>query len=499
MSDEMRETMQVLDFGMQGMRYLVEGTTFLAKEGGTVVVKSAQKASALHIQRMLKLHFASKGKYSELSIKDMEKITNGNYMMFKIPTEDPEELQQFYEALKVRKIAFAEMPDLKPGDGYVEIAYNPLDADRLRSFLEGYRFNGRKKAEETNVDDYFRNAEPGKEAELTKTAVQEAQREQKEKGMGPFDHEKKTRFVGAQADLTKNMGWESGGDNALLYIPDDHLIRRENGYLVMIRDTPYDYWVDKEEALEVEGGIVCKLNYRAGHQEMVHNHVSHEFETLDSEWIGSMIYDRFGGESAPKKMDGQMVDKSAMAAPKKGEEKESKKWKASESAKTVGKQKVQDNQRNITILQPRWEAVESKLETPDSIKYQMDEEDLEVLEEMIRSTPNGYFVTVDDKLILQQLGHKGMVRVKLPYEREQVVFSDIKKLPNAGVYAIGIRADKNYAVLPYDPSDPDRLQLGGKQATGKEIFDKYFETTIVEEKRQKIEALTKIKELKQKR
>lgn len=189
--NETQEVIQIIELSGRGAAFLLRGGIGTLKAGKKVSVmvgkgsaKAVKWGSAKKMQHRLKCHYASKGKHSDFSLKDMEKLTGGNYGLYKIPLEEgqnPEELKRFFKALKVRKIAFTEMPDLNIGDGYMEIAYNPVDAEKLRSFLEGYKFPDGKKAMETNFDDYIENATPEGEKNLTQDAISNIKMEDQKK------------------------------------------------------------------------------------------------------------------------------------------------------------------------------------------------------------------------------------------------------------------------------------------------------------------------------
>lgn len=215
--NETQEVIQIIELSGRGMAFLMKGGIGTVKLGGKLAFeagkgagKAAKWGSAKKMQHRLKCHFASKGKHSDLSLKDMEKLTGGNYGLYKIPLEDganPEELKDFFKALKIRKIAFTEMPDLNVGDGYTEIAYNPVDGEKLRSFLEGYKFPDGKKAMETNFDDYSANATPEGERNLTLDAVANVQKEEQKKNnaiqRGSKSEERKNEYHYKNGDEAK--------------------------------------------------------------------------------------------------------------------------------------------------------------------------------------------------------------------------------------------------------------------------------------------------------
>ena len=184
MSEEIRDTIQVIEFTGRTVAALIKGGVFLGGGAINKGVKFHNWSQAKRLQKKLKLHYADKGMHSSLSLKDMEKLTGGNYRILKIPMERGvgkthlSDIEHFFDALKTLKIPFSELPDLHTGDGFIELAYNGLDAEKLRDFLDEYSFPGKGEAKETTLEEYFNNATPEKEEELTKNALANLRKEQ---------------------------------------------------------------------------------------------------------------------------------------------------------------------------------------------------------------------------------------------------------------------------------------------------------------------------------
>lgn len=173
--EEISDVVQVLNLGIEGMKFAIKGTV----TAGKLAKKGINAAALKKMQFKMKLHYASQGKNKTMPLKNLEKITGGDYRVMNIPTEDAQELIKFYDALKKLKVPFAQLPDLNIGDGYTQIAYNPQDADKIRSFVENYEFPEKEKAEETSLEEYMDNATPEAMEELDKTAVEAAKKEEK--------------------------------------------------------------------------------------------------------------------------------------------------------------------------------------------------------------------------------------------------------------------------------------------------------------------------------
>lgn len=180
--EEISDVVQILNLGIEGMKFAIKGTVTTGK----LAKKGIDVAALKKMQFKLKLHYASQGKNKTMLLKDLEKITGGDYRVMNIPTEEKQELMKFYDALKKLKVPFAELPDLNIGDGFTQIAYNPQDADKIRSFVENYEFPENKSAQESSLDEYMENAAPEEMAELDKTAIEAAKKEeQKEQSPSP--------------------------------------------------------------------------------------------------------------------------------------------------------------------------------------------------------------------------------------------------------------------------------------------------------------------------
>jgi len=179
-NSEIQDALMVIEFSGKTLGMLFKGAKGMWKKG-----KDLRNWSSIKLmQAKLGLHYANKGTHSSMSIRDMEKLTGGNYRVFKIPLErgignnNSSDIQNFFDDLKTLKIPFAEMPDLNVGDGFIEIAYNPLDAEKLQSFLKDYKFPNGKTAEAINFEDYANNATEEGWDTFIKDAVKNAKEEE---------------------------------------------------------------------------------------------------------------------------------------------------------------------------------------------------------------------------------------------------------------------------------------------------------------------------------
>ena len=62
---------------------------------------------------------------------------------------------KFYDRLKKMRVSFAELPDLQLGDGYTQIAYNPMDAENVKMVVGYYRKHLSEMPKDISVDQYM--------------------------------------------------------------------------------------------------------------------------------------------------------------------------------------------------------------------------------------------------------------------------------------------------------------------------------------------------------
>lgn len=182
-NNEVSEAIQLIYLAGQMMLF---GGDLILKTPGTVskVIQGgktmAEAVSLKKIQFKMMCQFKNPGIYESLSLKDMEKLTGGDYRILRIPIEKgmehyEEEAVKFFDAMKVMKIPFAEMPDINIGDGCMEIAINPQDSAKLKSLLSEYNFP-KGKAEDITMDEYMANAEAKSYRNFQKEAVENAEK-----------------------------------------------------------------------------------------------------------------------------------------------------------------------------------------------------------------------------------------------------------------------------------------------------------------------------------
>lgn len=154
-SEEIYGLVQVLQLYERGMSSFFKGIRLSAKGAK----KGIELAELKRMQLKMKLHFASEGTHNTMKIKDLEKLTGGQYDILNIPFEDEKNLVGFYDRLKKVKVSFAELPDLCLGDGYTQIAYNPQDAEKVKLVVEYFKDKLEIEAAEISLEQYERMGE----------------------------------------------------------------------------------------------------------------------------------------------------------------------------------------------------------------------------------------------------------------------------------------------------------------------------------------------------
>ena len=140
MSEELQSLVQIIELYGKGLGGLGRALRFSAKGAA----KGVQIAQVKRLQHRMKLHYASEGTHNTMKLCDLEKMTGGRYVILNIPIEGEKELIPFYDRLKKMRVSFAELPDLKLGDGYTQIAYNPDDVENVRLVIDYYKKKGLK-------------------------------------------------------------------------------------------------------------------------------------------------------------------------------------------------------------------------------------------------------------------------------------------------------------------------------------------------------------------
>lgn len=128
MSEELQSMVQIIELYGRGLGALGRAIRFSAKGAA----KGVDVAKVKTMQYKMKLHYASTGNHKTMKLSDLEKLTGGQYNILNIPLENEKELLKFYDRLKKMRVSFAELPDLQLGDGYTQIAYNPMDAENVK-------------------------------------------------------------------------------------------------------------------------------------------------------------------------------------------------------------------------------------------------------------------------------------------------------------------------------------------------------------------------------
>ena len=151
MSEELQSLVQIIELYGKGLGGLGRALRFSAKGAA----KGVQIAQVKRLQHRMKLHYASEGTHNTMKLCDLEKMTGGRYVILNIPIEGEKELIPFYDRLKKMRVSFAELPDLKLGDGYTQIAYNPDDVENVRLVIDYYKKKLRETPKDIDIDEYM--------------------------------------------------------------------------------------------------------------------------------------------------------------------------------------------------------------------------------------------------------------------------------------------------------------------------------------------------------
>lgn len=151
MSEELQSMVQIIELYGRGLGALGRAIRFSAKGAA----KGVDVAKVKTMQHKMKLHYASTGNHKTMKVSDLEKLTGGQYNILNIPLENEKELMGFYDRLKKMRVSFAELPDLQLGDGYTQIAYNPMDAENVKLVVQYYRKYLSEMPKDISVDQYM--------------------------------------------------------------------------------------------------------------------------------------------------------------------------------------------------------------------------------------------------------------------------------------------------------------------------------------------------------
>lgn len=160
MDNDLQTMVQLLELYGRGLGALGRGIRFTARAAKSGI----DFANVKVMQAKIRMHYASTGTHNTMRLSDLEKITGAQYNILNIPLEDEKKLTEFYDQLKKMRVSFAELPDLMPGDGYTQIAYNPMDAEKVKFVVEQYRKQLREEPKDIGVEDYIKSGgEQGEE------------------------------------------------------------------------------------------------------------------------------------------------------------------------------------------------------------------------------------------------------------------------------------------------------------------------------------------------
>ena len=248
MSEELSTLIQVLQLYGRGLDGLGKAIRFTSKG----VKKGANFATLKKMQIKMKLHYASMGEHKTMKLRDLEKLTNGKYSIYNIPIEDEKFLMQFYDRLKKVKVAFAELPDLQLGDGYTQIAFNPLDADKVELVVNYFRKKFNQEAREITLDDYISTGGKDGEQMLTDLA---------KKGYKNTMNEEQLKEIQLRIKSKDYQTISVNLDSLLVREEKDSFIVKLPGYLRDGNDGGHVRLM-KRDVLLIDGGMTCVSTFK---------------------------------------------------------------------------------------------------------------------------------------------------------------------------------------------------------------------------------------------
>lgn len=151
MSEELQVLVQIIELYGRGLGGLGKAIRFSAK----AATKGVEIAKVKSMQHRMKLHYASTGTHKTMKLSALEKLTGNQYNILNIPLENEKELTAFYDRLKKMHVSFAELPDLQMGDGYTQIAYNPMDAEKVKIVVKYYKKRLSESPEDITLEEYM--------------------------------------------------------------------------------------------------------------------------------------------------------------------------------------------------------------------------------------------------------------------------------------------------------------------------------------------------------
>lgn len=161
-----------------------------------VFTEDRQKFQALfekHIERELR--------GGEKNLSDLSKLTNNNVSIIDIPCEGAE--QAVFRDLDALKVNYAKLPDLKVGDGSVQLMVANADLDKVEHWFAKYK----EKME--NISDYkaMRKEDYFSMARMTEKEYMETADEKTKQILESFNEKKMRKELETAAETVKNMDY----------------------------------------------------------------------------------------------------------------------------------------------------------------------------------------------------------------------------------------------------------------------------------------------------
>lgn len=308
------EVLQIVRFGGDGLRVFLKG----GFKGGKWMWN---KKKLLTMKGRLALHYHSKALTRKgelrkgLSLHRLEKLTGGSYGVLNIPTEDKEELANFLKVLKKQRIAYSVLPDLIPGNGYTQIAYDPASQAKLDALVDIYSFDSEnpqfedKKAEVIDFEEYWNEGNVEEKEKIVSAAIDEAKKEQVEELKKNPEAVKKLsedtkKDLKAMTKLEKIKMRHQSRDYYRVTIDEKMVVAEsETSYVTRVpgsfnrNNGGYDLLiVDKENAIPTNGGKTILTHLKKDEETRLYDRNRKEKKVISNKDLYEKHYDKFHTE-----------------------------------------------------------------------------------------------------------------------------------------------------------------------------------------------------------
>ncbi len=309
------EMLQIIRFGGDGLKAVIKGAKW-TKDKGSVGMMKIKLALHYHSKVMKK-----NGKFKDLRLHRLEKLTGGNYSVLNIPTEEQAELAKFFKVLKKHKIAYSVLPDLIPDNGHTQIAIDPSASARLESILDVYSFEEEKmqmtqepvpeenRAKIIPLEEYWKEGKTEEKEKITAVAIEEAKKEQAEELKKNPEavkqlSENTKKELKDMTKLEKIQMKHQSRDYYQVTIDEKMIVAEgETSYVTRVPGTfnrnngSYDLLVvDKENSIKTNGGKTILTHLKKDEETHLYDRNRKEKRVISNKDLYEKHYDKFHTE-----------------------------------------------------------------------------------------------------------------------------------------------------------------------------------------------------------